>query len=375
MNIYEKTVNLAVKIAKGIFWTVCLMFPVDNRKIVISSYYGKGYGDSPKYITEKLLKHNKKIVWIIKNEEDAKSLPEGVIPCVNSPYKTIFHLSTAKIWIDNCRKGFVKKKKSQRYLQVWHGFALKQIEKDAKDALADVYVRCAIRDSENTDLIVSDSRHMTNIYKKSFWYNGEVAEYGLPRNDILITDDVKKYFSIMHDTGIILYAPTFRADLKLDSYLDEFDELINICEKRFGKKYIVLLRLHPNISDKFTELSYDGKRVFNATAYPDLQELLAAADILISDYSSLMFDYMLTNRPCFIYATDVDDYIKDRNFYFDLYSAPFPVCTSKKELYDEVSSFDILKYKREIEDFKNRHGIICKGNASEKCAEWVLSQM
>lgn len=381
MNIYKKTVNLFRKTLRGICWIICLMLPVDNRKIVISNYYGKGYGDSPKYITEKLLKHNKKIVWLIKNKEDAKSLPNGVNPCINSPYKAIFHLSTAKIWIDNCRKGYIIKKKNQKYLQVWHGFAMKQIEADAKNVLADVYVRCAIRDSKNTDIIISDSRHMTNIYKKSFWYSGEVLELGTPRNDILVKENeyidnnVREYFGLNPDTGIILYAPTFRADLKFDAYLNEFENLINVCESKFGKKHVVLLRLHPNISDRFEELDFDNKNVLNATSYYDLQELLATADILISDYSSLMFDYMITKRPCFIYATDIENYINDRNFYFDLHSTPFPICTSKGELYTAINLLDMKEYQSKVENFTEKYGIICKGNASEKCVEWILSQM
>ena len=122
-------------IIRRIVWFICRFIPVDNKKIVFSSYYGKGYGDNPKYIAEELIKNYSadKLVWLVNDFFDKNSFPKEIIQCKKSSIKGIFHLTTAKIWIDNCRKSFFYKKKNQYYIQTWHGFALKRIEKDVED--------------------------------------------------------------------------------------------------------------------------------------------------------------------------------------------------------------------------------------------------
>ena len=114
--------NLRIK------WGVCRLFPIKTNKITISSFYGRGYGDNAKYIVDELLKTNKnfKIMWIVNDEKEEQSLPEGVTGVRGGTLRSIYHLQTSKIWIDNCRKFFVKfKRKKQYYIQTWHGFALK----------------------------------------------------------------------------------------------------------------------------------------------------------------------------------------------------------------------------------------------------------
>ena len=219
---------------------------------------------------------------------------------------------------------------------------------------------------------------MTNIYKNSFWYNGEVVEWGAPRNDIIFTksDDIKlrveEYFNIPEETGIILYAPTFRANLSLDAYLKDFNSLIKVCNSKFKKEFVAVVRLHPNISAKSEELGLDGKIVHNGSFYPDMQELLSASDVLITDYSSVMFDFSLTNKPCFLYASDVEDYKNDRNFYFEIDKLPFPLCTNLEKLHKEIFDFDNEVYENRINAFFNSVGMIRDGKASERCADLIL---
>ncbi len=386
-SVLKKIISVSVCfIQKGIrllAWWFSILLPVKKNKIIVSSYYGRGYGDNPKYIVEQLLLSNKKlkIIWLLKNMDEAKSLPQGVTPCKNNTIRGIYHLATSKIWIDNCRKSFRYKKKNQIYIQTWHGFALKRIEKDVQDHLGKSYVQGAIKDSRNVDLIISDSRFMTQIYNSSFWYEGEVVEWGSPRNDIFWGDcseyvsKIKNYYGIGIDKKIILYAPTFRCDHSLDAYNLDCRQVCSLFQQRFGDEFVLLIRLHPNIVDKCSNIKFDNNQIINATFYPDMQELLAGVDVVISDYSSLMFDFALSRKPCFQFATDIEQYKMDRNFYFEIDNLPFPLCRSNSELKDVILSFDIDSYRKGIDAFFVKVGMIEEGNASKNCAKWIIERI
>ena len=327
---------------------VCRAFPVDPHKIVVSSYYGRGYGDNPKYIVEKLLKHSDQlnIIWMVKDDSEAENLPKSVKSCRYNSVKGIYHLSTAKVWIDNCRKGFVMfKRKKQYYIQTWHGFAIKRIEKDVEKQLSEYYVKCAKRDSRMMDIAISDSAHMTRLYKESFWYDGEVLECGAPRNDIImersdaLKEKVFESLNILSGRKLVMYAPTFRSDLKSDAYAIDYERLKSSCEKRFGGEFSVLVRLHPNVIKNSDSMCFDGVDCINASYYPDMQELLAVSDVVVSDYSSLMVDYSLSGKPCFQFAMDIEEYKKDRDFYFDIANLPFMLSRSNDELEKSILEF------------------------------------
>ena len=377
------------KLYKGIrlFLSNCLILlfwlcPI-KRKIFVTSYYGKGYGDSPKYIIDEILKKypNVKIVWSIKKDVDTTIFPKSIKVCRNDSLTMLFHLATAKIWIDNCRKFPVLKRKKQLYIQTWHGFALKRIEKDVASHLGKYYVRFAKADSKMIDLIVSDSKFMTEIYQKAFWYNGKIAEWGSPRNDIIVNEDnvallkVYNFYNIEPNKKIILYAPTFRADNSIEAYSIDYNRLRASCKKKFGDDFVILVRLHPNIMEKCKELTFIEGEIINATYYPDMQELLMASSICITDYSSLMFDFALSKKPCFQFATDIEDYKKDRNFYFEIDSLPFPLSKNNDELEQSILAFNIEEYQKGLEAFFESVGMIRDGKASGLCAEWIVKKI
>ena len=356
------------------------MLPIRSHKVLVSSYVGRGYGDNPKYIVEALLRldDSVRIFWIVNNTEEAKSLPASVKPVRKGSLAAIYHMATAKIWIDNCRRVFAKKRKKQFYIQTWHGFALKRIEADVQDQLNPSYVQVAKKDSKAIDLIISEADFMTNIYQKAFWYDGKVVRWGSPRNDAMLdagkmerfTDKVRQYYALGKDEKIILYAPTFRADHSLEPYKLDFAKVKEACQSRFGGEFKVLVRLHPNIADKSQELCA-GVSVIDASFYPDMQELLAAADVVISDYSSLMFDFALSMKPCFQFATDIEAYKKDRNFYFSLDKLPFSLGQNNDVLVHNIKAFDEKAYKEALDVFFAHIGMERSGNASEKCAELI----
>lgn len=371
------------KLLVGITWVLCRLLPVNPRKIVVTSYYGLGFGDNPKPIVQELLRRGAdvQIVWLTAGKAAADSLPAGVVACEYHSLRKIYELSTAKVWIDNCRKGARMKRRSQIYMQTWHGFALKRIERDVADKLPPEYEPYAIRDSAQIDLIVSDSRFMTDVYRRAFWYDGEILEFGAPRNDLLCRnadrplDKVRSALGVPADCRIVLYAPTFRVDESMDAYCVDYSRLRRSCEVRFGGRFAVLIRLHPHVMQRTSELRFDQETTFNASPYPDMQELLAAADVVVSDYSSLMFDFSLTGRPCFQFAVDIDAYRNDRNFYLPLDALPFPLATDNDALEAQIAAFDEAQYRSKLNAFFAEVGLSTDGHAAQRCADWITAQM
>lgn len=367
------------RIKKAIVWILCFPLPINTKKIVVNSFYGSGYGDNPKYVVEKLLNKGLKIIWLVKTKDDAEALPDGIIPCINAPYKAIYHLCTSRVWIDNCRKGFTIKKKRQFYIQMWHGGgAQKRCELDVIDKLGINYKKLAIHDAKNTDLMISESRFMTNLYHHSFWYDGPVYECGYPRYDILlksdenITSKVYNYFNIEKTKKLVLYAPTFRVDHSFKAYNIDFNRLCNNLKRRFGNDYVVLVHLHPNIAHIHNGITYDEKRIINSTFYPDTQELIAASSILIGDYSSINYDFSLRRLPVFRYVADLKEYRNDRDLYFSFGEYPYPYAQTNDELESLILNFDNEKYIKNLNAFFEKLGAVIKPDSSNKIAHLIM---
>lgn len=373
---YDNTVN-------RFFWVIFSFIPIKDNKIVICNYYGRGFSDNAKYITKEIInrKLDYDIVWLTK--EINSEFPDKIRLIKYKSFRAIYELATAKMWIDNSRKNyFTLKRKKQLYIQTWHGgIALKKIEKDAEDALLNSYVKFAKKDSKNADLFISNSRFNTNMYKRAFWYDGQILESGVPRNDLLFNnvnktkDKVKLFFNLDSNKKIVMYAPTFRKDNNLEVYKFDYEKCIEEFNKKFSEEYVMLIRLHPNVFSKSTQLDFNSKNVFNASFYPDMQELLVATDILITDYSSSMFDFMLTRKPCFIYASDIKEYSDDRGFYFELDKLPFVISTSTDEMLKNIERFNSEVYFKELDSFLKEQGCVDNGTASKQVVDWIENHM
>lgn len=357
------------------------VFKIRENKIVVSNFYGKGYGDNPKYLVEELLKAEKNldIVWLVKNKNDL-SIPDKVRKVKIFSVQSVYELLTANVWIDNCRKYFfynIFKKKETLYIQTWHGgVGLKKVEKAVQDNLSKSYVLSAKHDSAMVDYFLSGSRWMTENIKNNFWYNGKILQYGFPRNDMFFEnlnfkEKIYKNYRLPTTDKILLFAPTFRKNNTCSKFMD-FDSLIIALNKKFGGNWTILLRLHPNIRD--TKLNLP-KNVINASFYEDSQELLCAADILITDYSSIMFDMMLLEKPVFIYATDMDDYAKDRNFEFTFDELPFLYAQNDNELMKNIFDFNEKNYKYNLKDFQRKVGLSETGKASINVSKIILEHL
>ncbi len=374
--------KLGTKLLRVAAWAICRPLPVQKNKVVVSNFYGRGYADNPKAIVDELLARGAqlRIIWLLAGSVE-NDLPAGVEACPRGGFWEVYHLTTARVWIDNCRKGAWYKKKGQLYVQTWHGFALKQIERDVLHRLHPKDEAYGIRDSSQIDLLLSNSSAMTKIFQRCFWYQGEIGEFGSPRNDALLhpapsaMEKVYKALGIPADRRIVLYAPTFREDDSLQAYGVELQPLRQALAQRFGGEWVVVQRLHPKVAAKAVQLQWDGETVLDATHYSDLQELLTAADAVVTDYSSLMFDFGLTGKPCFLYWPDLESYRMERNFYLELEELPFPQAQDNPSLRKNVADFDSDAYRRRLAAFYLAQGFLEDGQASRRTADWISEKM
>lgn len=361
------------------------LFKTRKKKIVADSFLGKPFSGNAKYIIERLLELDTSldIVWLSldKNIE----VPKGVRVVKYNSLQSVYEMATAKIWIDDFRKKyFPKKKKEQYYFQTWHGFiTLKHVEKDIISSLSKEYLKEAIRDGKNSDYMVSGSKTSTGLYKSSFWFDGEVLEFGTPRMDAIImpnkhvAETVDHKLGLNKDDNVFLYAPTFRDDDKesVSIYDINFKQIKLILERKFGGHWKILLKLHPNISDLEKRLINQNNSLIAASNYEDIQELILRSKFVMTDYSSLMFDAMMADKNVLLYTPDLATYQSNRGFYFKMEDLPFPLFKTEQDLKLGIEYFDYNSYFSSTRKFINDLGIHEDGHAAERTAKYILKKM
>lgn len=358
-----------------IFLTIFKIFKIRPNKVIFISFFGKGFGDNGKYITEKLLEQSNDInIYWCTHKKFKNSLPNRVNYCRYGSIIYLYHLATSKIWINNSRFDYgIIKRKEQYYIQTWHSsLRLKVIEKDAEEMLNKNYIKSAKRDSKMCNLIISGSRISTEIYKNSFWYDGRVLETGTPRCDIFFDNEtidkcnkkIHNKFNINLEKKIVLFAPTFRNNSDITKI--DFNEL----ESELGEEYSILVRFHPKVN---VDIQND-KNILNVTNYPDIQELICACDYFVTDYSGCCFDAMYANKPIILYVPDIEQYKeRERKLYFKVEELPFIKVKNEEELVNSMLKFDKISYFEGIQDFNDKIGLVEDGKAANKVAEIIIN--
>lgn len=353
-----------------------------------SAYFFKQYACNPRYLTEYLLENHPEfeIYWVFKRSVDIKGIDKRVKCIRRYSWKQIVVANTAEFIVSNNRidpfRLYWCKREGQKYMMLWHGgVALKKIEKDAEDKLSYKYLQTAKYDSKACDLMISGCDFQTKLLKEKFWYDGEILEKGIPRNDIFFKTELHaemksricSKYNIPEGDLIVLYAPTFRKNRSIDPYRIDWNNVIPALKEKFNnKETTVLLRLHPNlIGSVDVSPLLNNPSVIDVTLYHDMQELLCISDVLITDYSSSMFDFTMQRRPCLLYAVDIEKY--DRGYYFDFRDLPYPVATDEASLIENIRKFDKEKYDSDLKYFfDERVGLFEDGNASKALSEWML---
>ena len=368
---------------------------IKNNKFVFMNLTKSSYGCSPKYIAEEILNQNLpcELVWLVRNPNvEKKNFPNGIRLVKFSSIKALFELASAKFWVTNSRMNYylkkgLTKKDEQKYIQTWHGsLGFKKIENDlAHNPSYSKYLEVAQNDTRMIDCLLSPSSFDTECLKKCFNYDGPILEFGYPRNDLFFYSDekkaqiqnkVRKYYNIPNDKKILLYVPTFRDSHDMEQYNIDVDKLLATLKEKFGSDWVILSRLHPNLLRKSKKLSQLLKNTINVTAYPDVQELSLASDILITDYSSVIWDFCLQDKPAYIFATDIEEYTKERDFYIPIMQMPFVIAQNNEELLSGIANCKVDEYILNQKEFmKNVKGHFDAGKASEKVVEIIKKDL
>lgn len=338
-------IRKAIRMILHIYW----IFPIKHNRIMFQSHdKGMGYNCSPKYICEYLktnYPNEYEIVWAFREPQKFKDVP-GIIPVKFYSLKCLYYCMTSHILVSNVvLPSFIPKRKKQFMIETWHGHAYKRLGLSVDGVTAKQKWNRLVQ-SKSIDLFINSSDDFKRtVIDDSFRYTGDVLSCGMPRNDILldpklrktVSEDVRKKLKLAE--YVILFAPTFRKNGKGESAKNimPYDDVIEALKKRTGKSVSFLVRSHH--WDKGSEIK--GTHIVDVSEYPDIQELYCAADMLITDYSSCMWDFALLHRPCILYVPDWEQYKnEDRGFYFPLEDWPGIICHNKKELIDTVENLD-----------------------------------
>lgn len=363
------------------------LFPLQN-KVVATCFKGVKYGDNPQYILEELhrLDSSIKLCWL-HNRETQYSIPDYIL---DVPYarkiRLFYELATAKVWIDTHRiRPFYRKRKGQLFIETWHGgLGIKKIEMDVANFKSQDWLKKEIEHTNNlADVFISQSDHLSCIYRDAFGYKGPIRKCGYPKNDILVTgktgvrEKVIKTLGLSEQTKILLYAPSFRDSFyqEIDNsvYAIDFDKLHDVLESKFGGSWVVLVRWHPLFADKISKgINISNLNIIDATRYPDMQELILATDVMISDYSSCIFDAAIRRIPCFTFATDFEEYKSDRGVYYEMEELPFPYSRNNSELFDNIFNFNQTEYESKLDAFNTRTGVLETGHAAKDIADKII---
>lgn len=348
---------------------------VQPRRVFFSSFKGKAYSDSPRFISEALhdLRPDLEIVWQLADASGAPDYVRAVRP--HSP-AALRELACARCIVDNFnRPHYLLKFPGQLYVQTWHG------DRGFKKMLYDMDPSQPYPDGGQMDLGVSGSAFGTKNYRTAFRYDGEVMQRGIPRNDRLVHPDgreidaLRRALNVPDGARVLLYAPTFRDATSGQTQQAGFDldRAVARLEAATGSQWICLTRAH---DQNRGIASGDAHRadVRDCTAYPEMSDLLLIADLLITDYSSSAGDYVLLNRPVILYQPDLDDFTaSDRNMYFDIRTCPYARAESEAELDALLDQVDALHER--CEAVRQFYGVTESGESARAVAEWISARI
>ena len=360
------------------------IFPVRRNRIMMSSNNDAAYYTcNPKYICE-YLKHHEPgaydIVWAFAEPENWRRI-RGIRTVKVHSVRWLYELLTSRVVIYNRNpESYLPKRPGQLVINTWHaGGAYKKVgfENATLDSL-DLWRARQINDYVDLFLTSSDAFTKSNI--EGYRYKGQVMRSGMPRNDLFfrpaavdrIRKRVRSRFGAREDSLVVLYAPTYRRNVT--------DPLALQIEFPFRSAARALKERFPDREPVFWERRhhqdfnrYDAEAgVRDVSTYPDMQELLAAADILITDYSSSIWDFALLGRPCFLYVPDLAEYeTVDRGFFTPIEEWPGIVCRDDAELEDALRSLDEEQARRKAKEHLAALGSCEDGHASSRVAELI----
>jgi CDP-glycerol glycerophosphotransferase (TagB/SpsB family) len=347
------------------------------------TFAGKAAGDHPGAICAEFARRDTEVEMAFSVVDRSVRVPDGSRAVVRWSAEWFDLLGRSRYLIVNAALPyFFQKRADQLCVQTWHGTPLKRIAHDRPhlDFLNWHHARRLLVARDGWDLLLSQSEFCTGALRSAFRYDGPVLEAGYPRNDVLLSDgadDIRRrtreHFGIAGDQRVVLYAPTWRDNLRRGRV---FHKVIYLEAERLTSRLrdtVVLVRGHYN-SVGAAEETHHERRVIDVTRYPDIGDLYLAADALVTDYSSVFFDFVLTDKPMVFLAPDLVEYRDDnRGFYLDYHeTVPGPICTTTDEVITALTGPDEFSERRA--GFRLKYAALDDGKASARVVDAILER-
>lgn len=356
------------------------------------SFHGKQYSDNPRAIYEFLRENHPEIkcVWAVKKGFEKPFIEENVPYVRRMGLHWLLTMPRAKYWIFNTRMPrWMVKTKGTTFVETWHGTPLKHLGLDIKhvnmpETDTKRYRENFAKETSRWDYLISPNAYSTEIFRRAFAYSGKILEIGYPRNDILQNPTKEKIIKILKklhlkkENKIILYAPTWRDNQFHQKGAYKFENKFPYSDVlKQDSDIVILLRTHYLVVDSIDINQYQG-RVIDVSNYPDISELYLISDLLITDYSSVMFDYAFLKRPMIFYMYDKKEYDENiRGFYFDPQEElPGPIVSNEKEVIQEIKKLLLADEKNIFNNkYQNFYRKFCfgfEGNSSQRLINNLL---
>lgn len=362
-------IRFSLKIGMLILLFPLRIFPIKKNRILLLENvlnFDAQYNSNTKYISEYLLKNYPNVFELVyplgKKRDPSIFKEKDIISVKLGSFKYYYYVMTSKFFITTSGAiAYIPFRKKQIVINTWHGGGA--YKKMGLDTTNNFFYRldCKLT-AKKTSYFLSSNKYFSDIVNRSLLISyDKFLNIGLPRNDVFFSDysniikKVKNYYKIPENKKIIMYAPTYRPfkgnpfflKHELGPYEIDIDLILKELEKKFNDEWVFALRLHPSIAELVPRIL--NEKIINMSDYDDIQELMCASDILINDYSSTMWDYVQTKKPCFIFAKDLDEYESSTGLYTKPSSWPFPLARNNQEFIDNIRVFDYKKYLKDVE--------------------------
>lgn len=356
------------------------IFPLQKKRIMFYSFNGKYFNDNPRELYAALAEHSEdgyEFVWSFRNpEEHRRQFPDSTKLVKFRSLKHYYYMKTSKIVVYNVHEeGEVARRKRQFYIQTWHasnGYKNLKTSNKKIDRMIDHLHH------KNYSYVCSGCKSMEDRrVRESMQFKGEVIR-GTPRMDQIINcsqsstrEELCRELQIPDYVKLLIFAPTWKENRSDINYGLDYEVLRQCLTNKFGGEWYILVRFHPNVKAQ-REWDY-GKYVINVTNYPEMQKLLCASDVMISDYSSCVWDFSFTYRPCFLFLPNFEEIGGNDILEIPIEKWGFPYCYSMEELKTRISEFDYEVYSTNISNHHKIMGSYEDGNATNRAVALIES--
>ncbi|QNO38813.1 CDP-glycerol glycerophosphotransferase family protein [Protaetiibacter sp. SSC-01] len=348
--------------------------PTPEDAVFLESFYGQSASDNPLGIARTLRRMRPDVARYWSVVDGSVAIPEGDIRLIEGSREWWRVRAAARVLVVNdwLRKRY-RKRPHQHVLQTWHGTMLKRLGLDRPNV--GLRTRIAVkRESDRWDALLAQNAYSARIFRSAYAFTRGTWDEGYPRNDRLVSgadaDSIRRAVGIPDDARVVLYAPTWRDDrTEMVDYLD-----LTSFARELGPDHVLLVRGHSRTLRYGRDLEADG--LIDVTSYPNVADLLEVSDVLVTDYSSVMFDFSATGRPIVFFTPDLAHYSSDlRGFYFDLLAeAPGPVVRTREELLDAIADAEVARarYRQQATRWRERFTPLDDGDAGRRLVQRMI---